>query len=762
MRRSRRSTLLRFTLSSLLILLFPLVLMNIIVFRGLLSDLEQRVAMTVRGDIELLSSVIEREMDDIYSAALEIGLNERLTPFQVSAGPLTRREAIGELNRYARSNRLIWKLIFVSHSDDRRLLTDEGSYDFGRFFDVHVPIVGYPSDAVRSLIRDSKPGSVIPVEIRTGSQTLRPIALLFYRLPTTGPWSYATVVFMVDLAHIQSLVERSSALENGNTVILTAENRVIASRRPVTGEEVELLLSIADGRAGGAVPHRRDIGGEDSVISVVSSVRSGWRYLSTVPFAEVAQEVSTARTTILISNILIILAGSLLTFAITRFAYSPIRKLSTFARSVWPETDTPDEVESIRSVVSHISSANDQLRAQVVESALALKEYLLLGLLKGQIDSIHTFNEKGKDIGLLLDNPTLWVAALRLPSEPDAARTPPIRFIEVAESNLPQSVQGYGKEILDTEHIPFLLATTTDDADELAAALGSVRRRITDVIGVACLIGLSRSTASIREIPERYIQAIGACEHGGAGAPGVVLFQNRPSIIEIDSRYPETLVDDLVMSVQIGDVDRTKELLDSLLDFLVESRLSMSTARMITYELSARILRLIRDQSPAMLELVPDTVFSTRLRSPAELTAALATLAVPVAQGIHATKESHNTALTDRVLHYIRKNHARYDFTVASMAEALDVSQSYLSRFFRDQTGMTVTEYVTNVRMEQARSLLRKSDKTVHAIGLRVGYFDTSNFIKRFKSHTGTTPGEFRALYGCTTDPDAPHPDPAD
>ena len=226
-------------------------------------------------------------------------------------------------------------------------------------------------------------------------------------------------------------------------------------------------------------------------------------------------------------------------------------------------------------------------------------------------------------------------------------------------------------------------------------------------------------------------------------------------MIEFDSRYPETLVDDLVMSVQIGDVVRTKGLMDALLDFFVESRLSLSTARMIVYELSARILRLIRDQSPAMLELVPDTVFSTRLRSPEELTAALATLAVPVAEGMLATKESHNTALTDQVLRYIRENHARYDFTVASMAGALEVSQSYLSRFFRDQTGMTVTEYVTNVRMEQARTLLRKSDTTIHAVGLQVGYFDTSSFIRRFKAHTGITPGEFRVLYGCRPEPAA-------
>jgi len=755
---SRRSTLLRFTLSSLLVLLFPLVLMHIVVFRELLADLEQRAVMTVRGDIELLSSVIDREMDDIHNVALEIGLNERLSPFLVRAGPLSRREAIAELNRYARSNRLIWKLVLVSHSDDRSLLTNEGSYDFGRFFDVHFPIVDYPSDAVRSLLRNgSISHALLPVEVRTGSETVRSIALLAYPLPATSTSSYATVVFMVDLAHVQSLVERSSPWEDGNTILLSGENRVIASRRPVTIDEVERLLMELGPHASGSLPLRMEIDGKDSVVAAVSSLRSGWTHISTVPFAEVSKEISSARTTILISNILIVLAGSLLTFAITRFAYRPIQRLSTFARSVWDQgEDVPDDIESIRSVVTHMSSANDHLRAQVADSALALKEYLLLGMLKGQIDSIDTFNEKGRDVGLVLDNPTIWVAALTLPAGNDTARTPPARFIELVESNLPENVQGYGKQILETDHIPFLLATQSESADEAASSLELVRERIRNEVGAPCVIGLSRSTISIREIPERYIEAIGACEHGATGEFGVALFQDRPSVIEIDSRYPETLVDDLVMAVQIGDVDRSRALIRNLLDFFIESRLSLSTARMIIYELSARILRLMRDQSPAILELVPDTVFSTRLRTPEELIAALTTLAVPVAKGMLGAKESHNTALTDRVLRYIRENHARYDFSVASMAEALDVSQSYLSRFFRDQTGMTVTEYVTNLRMEQARTLLRKSEKSIHEVGLQVGYFDASSFIKRFKMHTGTTPGEFRTLYGCKRGPDQP------
>lgn len=68
----------------------------------------------------------------------------------------------------------------------------------------------------------------------------------------------------------------------------------------------------------------------------------------------------------------------------------------------------------------------------------------------------------------------------------------------------------------------------------------------------------------------------------------------------------------------------------------------------------------------------------------------------------------------------------------------------YLSAKFKEEAGETLTDFIWKEKTEEAKRLLRYSDKPVTAIGSYLGFSSASHFSRVFKSYVGNTPSEYR------------------
>ncbi|WP_195486597.1 AraC family transcriptional regulator [Lacticaseibacillus paracasei] len=92
---------------------------------------------------------------------------------------------------------------------------------------------------------------------------------------------------------------------------------------------------------------------------------------------------------------------------------------------------------------------------------------------------------------------------------------------------------------------------------------------------------------------------------------------------------------------------------------------------------------------------------------------------------------------------YISK-HLHQQITNSTIAAAVGVSTPYLSRLFRAHTGISIGQYITNQRIEEAKSLLIYSSEPVSTIGLHVGYQSEAYFSRRFTQVVGQSASQFR------------------
>lgn len=111
---------------------------------------------------------------------------------------------------------------------------------------------------------------------------------------------------------------------------------------------------------------------------------------------------------------------------------------------------------------------------------------------------------------------------------------------------------------------------------------------------------------------------------------------------------------------------------------------------------------------------------------------------------VYESRNIENFRLIDDAVKYMRKHFCDHDLSLGRVAAAIHVSPFYLSHLFRDELGTTFIAYLTEVRLEEAKKLLRDTSLTVSQVSDRVGYSDASYFSRVFKKHEKVTPARFR------------------
>lgn len=109
-------------------------------------------------------------------------------------------------------------------------------------------------------------------------------------------------------------------------------------------------------------------------------------------------------------------------------------------------------------------------------------------------------------------------------------------------------------------------------------------------------------------------------------------------------------------------------------------------------------------------------------------------------------KPKQTTAeLMNEVLDYI-KTHFEKDLGIEQVAEQVGLSVSYFSNLFKQMTGLTFLEYLTNVRVDHACLLIENLDLKTYEIAEKVGYTDQRYFSQVFKKKMKKTPSEYRKI----------------
>lgn len=97
----------------------------------------------------------------------------------------------------------------------------------------------------------------------------------------------------------------------------------------------------------------------------------------------------------------------------------------------------------------------------------------------------------------------------------------------------------------------------------------------------------------------------------------------------------------------------------------------------------------------------------------------------------------------ETVIHYIRSNVGK-TITLEELADIANLSVFYFAHLFKNQTGFSPMEYVTNTRLEHTKILLVRTNRSIAEIAYEVGYSSSSSLINIFIKRVGISPTKYR------------------
>ena len=109
-------------------------------------------------------------------------------------------------------------------------------------------------------------------------------------------------------------------------------------------------------------------------------------------------------------------------------------------------------------------------------------------------------------------------------------------------------------------------------------------------------------------------------------------------------------------------------------------------------------------------------------------------------------RDGREDCLVYEVVRYLEE-HFRENISLQELGKRFHISQSRLSHVFKEETGMSVLNYVLQLKLGEAQHLLMNTSRPVGEIGEELGFYETSHFNLMFKKYTGMTPSAYRQFF---------------
>ncbi len=566
-----------------------------------------------------------------------------------------------------------------------------------------------------------------------------------------------SVCAVLQPALLEQMLQSANFHREGIILVYGEDGAPLAASAEFSGE-----LDLSRYESGGL---KEDvIGGRKYVVQVHASEILGCTYVSLTPSSAFWERLNILRIVALVSMLLCMGVSAFVTIYLTRRNYSPITSLLSTIRTKTNRSydrSEQNELEFVRTVLQQSLEENGLLASRIENESHALQEDFLLRALQGSCKRNGPEEELFASYQIRLLSDKFCVILLRVEEydqeavgggDADASE----RILSFILSNVFPEMsaachQGFLLELGSQRYVGILnfRAGCGEELLEDARALcGRFASFLHGQFGILCTFALSDIQSGLSGLHTAYGQASQAMNYRFAYGRGRrILYRDikgRPFHYNsaADSKAAQILQGYLQLDAA-GDPDRTAAEAAAALDASPDS--SYETLQSYRYGIANTLSRLARQTGSlppdeegrllrSLLEAETLADYQQRLASALESLRCCRT----------ASRETHTVC--DRAADYIRSHYDDPSLNNNALGNALGISPSYLSKLFKLQFGVAPLDYLSQLRIGQAKLLLQQSDLTMEEIAAKTGFLTGTALIKAFRRLEGITPGTYRKL----------------
>ena len=388
-----------------------------------------------------------------------------------------------------------------------------------------------------------------------------------------------------------------------------------------------------------------------------------------------------------------------------------------------------DEISTIVSGIRQLEGLNREIQY----SSLAARRHVFArNLVTGAYESMESATEAGRELELDIDKRFYAVLLIGAPRERRQDD-----YLDSLIALAPESVCCTGTDLMESNQF-MLLCFADVESDIEAFASGLLNEKLVSTLHLP--VAISAVHTQLKEMSNAYLEATSAYESRFfMGENRLLRFSEIPfsagrSVSSAD--YAEEIRQALIE----GDMSAVDKCLEKLRVTLQSENMNLFSFRRVYNDVIGAIMSQADEQEYSGAEMY-DLFSLSGCRSVEELEQILRGVCESI---ISAKKTEEQLPLLQRVMRIMTVNYTNSDFTLSQAAEMAGITPVRLTGEFKTKMGMTPMDYLTMLRMEEAKKLLRQTELNVSDVSRQSGYADASSFTRRFKQYTGTTPLQYR------------------
>jgi len=208
---------------------------------------------------------------------------------------------------------------------------------------------------------------------------------------------------------------------------------------------------------------------------------------------------------------------------------------------------------------------------------------------------------------------------------------------------------------------------------------------------------------------------------------------------------------ELIRRVRLGDRRGAKEILNKLLGIvLLKDPIRVDLLKAHILELVVVLTRVAVEEGGNLEDILGMkynfVVELYNIQKQEEICYWIVRVLDRIIDNIYTTRNDYNYEILEKALRYIDE-HSSLPLTLEDVANHVALSPYHFAHLIKKELGFTFVDYLTRVRIEKAKRLLRQSDQNITQIAFEVGYPDQSYFTKVFKRIEETTPKLYRQSF---------------
>ncbi|WP_168735993.1 AraC family transcriptional regulator [Cohnella fermenti] len=525
----------------------------------------------------------------------------------------------------------------------------------------------------------------------------------------------------------------------GKSFIIDNRGRLLSGDEPVPGTSREDSLPIlqrivADSDSGYFVDK---VNGEKSLISYTEPDPLEWRYVRSTPYALVTREVQgIQRTTIGIAAI-ILAAGLLLSWYLSRRLYVPIDRMANRMKML--EVEKRNSLYTIRQdFLRNLMLGREAINPKTLRERLAAfgigfdfnQEYRLV-LLK--IDRFKQFAESRES-----DLRVYKYAILNIGSEL-ASQAYPIETIDLE-----------GDSALLLLGCPF----SPEQADEiyLQSLLAQIQKAVEEHLRIGVTIAYSEPDNQVLHLHAVFKKVKEASQYRMLkGHRSIIRAQDVLVAPTKDYAYPEEREKKLIEAMMSGKLEEARVQYEQIVGeasrypiVVLQSVISHLILKLVS------IMRIMQRNHSFEFDHSPEWAMPAmeRFETLEEVNDFFHGVMGEIQEKLVEKRSMRHEDLIKRINELIARHYSNPNLSLNWVAEELDMSPSYVGRIYKQIAFKAIVDAINTVRMERSLELLQQTHYSVAEIAERTGFTNSSYFYRMFKKHYGLTPTDYRKNAG--------------